>query len=420
MRIRVGEHIAECIIRDPAECLCTVRFFASGAEQPRWERRFEVSKDTSGGFVQPAIGVDRFRVRQGQIELAYYRYCRGPGGREPSRVVRLSVDGAVPDSPQTRPVRAQPSMSIDEVSEAPDWSVLPIHEVSVGAVLHALDQADRPAVAQMLNASSDPRIWTLAAERGAAPRDWKTVDLAEWAFVPAGRTTVPMWVAREPTSIHDWVELLPKLLGPVRASLPPLLKGLAPADASARPITHVGWHEAVVFCDTLSRKHGLELVGQAIGEKLGADGTLDSWDAAATRPASYAEYARSTTGYRLPVAAEWTVYRGLAGRCNDCHGHGLGVGEGGDVTLCGACAGAGSLIARGVAASGRPPSLSTIGESNEWGIFDGVGNVLEWTIHAPEELRRRGIGGTWAPAAPSLEMEDDPRMGLRPVRTAPM
>ncbi len=421
MRIRVGEHIAECIITDPSDCQCVVRFFADGNSMPRWERRFEVSTDTSSGFEKPALGVDRFRVRQGQIELAFYRYCRGPGGREPSRVVRLDLEGEVPESPQTRPVRSGVSKPIDAIAEAPSWSVLPITgPVALGALLHALDQGDSQAVGQMLNASPDPKLWSLASDRGAAPRDWASVSLSEWAFVPAGTTTVAMWVAREPVSIHAWVALLPGELGPVRASLPPLLRALEPADASARPLTSVGWHEALLYCDALSTASGLAPVGAHLRKAMRASGVLEAWDNAGSAPANYDDYARRSTGFRLPVLAEWTIYRGLAGRCGGCNGLGLGVDLEGRPELCDLCHGAGAHAARRVACAGHPPELSTFGEANEWGVFDTVGNVLEWTIHCPGAGRRRAIGGTWSPSPLALQSEGDSRVGLRPVRTAPM
>ena len=416
MRIRVGEHIAECIIADPSDCQCLVRFFAGGASRPRWERRFEVSKDTGGGFEQPALGVDRFRVRQGQIELAYYRYERGPGGREPSRVVRLALDGEIPDSPQTRPVRALATRTVDAVVEAPAWSVLPLDgEVSVGAVLHALDQGDSHGVAQMLNATANPDAWQLAVDRGAAPRDWASVSLSQWAFVPAGSMTVPLWVAREPMSIHRWVELCPEVLGPARASLPPLLRSLDPADASARPVTHVAWHEAAACCDALSRRHQLEPVGKQLEGAL--HGASDVWDAAATVPATYRSYARETVGFRLPVLAEWSMTRGLAGRCTGCAGHGLTLAEDGAPGLCPECSGVGAHTARRV---GDPPALASLGQANEWGVCDAVGNVLVWTVHAPASGRRAAAGAMWSPAPVSLPVFADPRVGVRPVRTAPM
>jgi hypothetical protein len=421
MRVRVGDKIAECVVRDPRDCAVTVRFFVDGEMEPRWERRFEVDSSPSDGFEQPAIGVDRFRVDGEELELAYYRYCGGPGGREPSQIVRMPLDGRPPDEPITKDLPRRTDRTINEVSEAPSWVVLRFGEVTSSAVQFFIDRGQMACVAQLLNATDDRLLWQLAASQGAAPSDFAEVDRDQWVYVPAGRDTVALWVLSEPLSIQRWVDLLPRELGPVRKCLPRLLKRMEPGDAMVRPLTNVGWYDALAYCDRLSAVHGFRSGGEVVEQTFESrNGVYDAWDAAATEPIDYDVYARQIDGYRLPTIAEWSVLRGLAGRCDDCTGYGINVADQGDVRVCLTCSGQGCHNAASVASDKTPPSLSVLGHANEFGIFDGVGNVLEWSVHAGESEQRRVLGATWAPAMFALPLTDDPRVGFRPVRTAPM
>jgi formylglycine-generating enzyme required for sulfatase activity len=136
------------------------------------------------------------------------------------------------------------------------------------------------------------------------------------------------------------------------------------------PVTNVTWHDAVSYCD---------------------------W--------------ASTSAYevRLPTAVEWEYAAGT-----QCFKRGQAV-----------CDGCGSKYD-----NLQPPPVRQF-EPNEWGLYDMLGGVWEWTLDCPEDPRRdctKAItkGGSWYDLPSFIDakyhevfgkQEQDCRIGFRTVLT---
>jgi formylglycine-generating enzyme required for sulfatase activity len=120
---------------------------------------------------------------------------------------------------------------------------------------------------------------------------------------------------------------------------------VANLDTSNFPVERVAWFEAAQFCNALSEAEGLEpyygISGEVV-EIINGDGK----------------------GYRLPTEAEWE-YCARAGHSGE-------YGFDGDVTMLGRFAWFGQNN------GGRTHHVARL-EPNDFGLYDMLGNVWEWT-----------------------------------------
>ncbi len=132
-----------------------------------------------------------------------------------------------------------------------------------------------------------------------------------------------------------------------------------------RPVETVSWKDAVLFCNALSRKAGLE-----------PSYALGSTDAAIT-------FHPAADGYRLPTEAEWE-YACKAGTTAARYGEINAI----------------AWYKSNSAGTTQPVGLKA---PNAWGLYDMLGNVWEWCTDVYDEQvygsYRIFRGGGWADEA---------------------
>ncbi|MDH6670096.1 formylglycine-generating enzyme required for sulfatase activity [Paenibacillus sp. LBL] len=165
-------------------------------------------------------------------------------------------------------------------------------------------------------------------------------------------------------------------------------------DKPQAPIANVSWHDAILFCNTISQKSGLKACYSVSDdrEQVICD--------------------RETDGYRLPTEAEWQ-YACKAGT------GGYRYGELDQIAWYG---------------ENSEGMAHEVGKKlpNAWGLYDMLGNVWEWCwdlydpeVYGPYRVFR---GGSWAEEArgcgatcrrrshPTFRIED---LGFRLARSIP-
>jgi formylglycine-generating enzyme required for sulfatase activity len=120
----------------------------------------------------------------------------------------------------------------------------------------------------------------------------------------------------------------------------------------ACPVERVTWFNAVAYANALSRAEGFPECYDAQGEVIGGETVYDC------------------TGYRLPTEAEWE-YAARAGTTTATYAGDLTREECEDGTLLPIAWFCGSESSQTNPVGGRLP--------NAWGLYDMLGNVLEWT-----------------------------------------
>ena len=184
------------------------------------------------------------------------------------------------------------------------------------------------------------------------------------------------------------------------------------------PVENVSWHEAVAFCNTLSKREGLTECFDCRGSRSAVTCSLKS---AFTGNGGKDYY--KCPGYRLPTEAEWE-YAARAGSAGATYG---GLDE----------------IAWHDGNSERKPHAVGGKKANAWGLYDMIGNVWEWTfdwygsfprgsttdpVGPPSGSNRVFRGGGWYNFAgycrAAIRVGDRPSfrgnyLGFRPSRSGP-
>lgn len=202
-----------------------------------------------------------------------------------------------------------------------------------------------------------------------------------------------------------------------------------PTCGASCPVQNVTWYEAVVYCNRISAREGLEICYTDPSDGTPYDGT----DAELARVPGWPR-GLGCVGYRLPAEAEWE-YAARAGTSSAFHS--------GDITVTG-CDADLNLTPTGWYCNnsgGTHPVAQK--QPNPWGLFDMHGNVLEWVwdwygtygglatdpVGPNSGQTRVHRGGYWrsgaewcrsaARSSHSAGFRTNSEVGLRPARTWP-
>lgn len=276
------------------------------------------------------------------------------------------------------------------------------HSDHLSALRAACFEGDEARIVWILNVVAitpgvDPvPAWAYAAEHVTIPSDWESVDLTRWAWLPTG-----LWMARWPVTCREWASsMTPR----------PEQRG-----APHCPVTHLSWHEALSYCNTLSRPLGAHITPNNGPRTLVFDHGQSSGPGHAWMLNRY-------PGFRLPTQREWRHALGDAYPrvCPTCFG---GVLQ--EPRACPRCRGAGhdnDAIAWHVDNAQGQRHQVGLRQPNQYGLFDMLGNVWEWTWEGAlvgGSHRTRVHTATAHPVregAPTMRAED---VGLRICRRAP-
>mgnify|MGYP002673014440 CR=1 FL=1 len=178
------------------------------------------------------------------------------------------------------------------------------------------------------------------------------------------------------------------------------------------PVENVSWYDAVVFCNKLSEKEGLEPAYSVDGET-----DVEEWGYAPHKSAEFKpeiKWNKNANGYRLPTVEEWQ-YAAKGGQNYKYSGSDDldKVGWYGEIE---------GLVAIGKT---HPVAQKT---PNGYGLYDMSGNVWEWCWGSNSNLSnaRYGCGGSWNYDAGICEVGDKGwyyanntygRLGFRIVRS---
>jgi formylglycine-generating enzyme required for sulfatase activity len=140
------------------------------------------------------------------------------------------------------------------------------------------------------------------------------------------------------------------------------------------PMEKINWHEAVAYCNALSKRAGLQSCYAC---------TDSGWAVTCKDAPAYADQKiYDCPGYRLPTDGEWE-YAYRAGTTTDYYSGNGGVGA-----QCGSNCWSTSLfpceVGWCVSNSGKTTHPVAQKAPNAWGLYDMAGNVQEWCHDRPE------------------------------------
>ena len=161
--------------------------------------------------------------------------------------------------------------------------------------------------------------------RIAAPAGWSSVLTME----PVPDASAEATATRRPVRYHEWLKVWRWAVSNQRASrfsegferyemggysflndaaMGRMATGRYPSHTPAEPVTMISWHDAILWCNALSEKEGLEPAYYADpGHTTPLRSVFDrsKKELRDERPAVY--WKQTATGYRLPTLAEWSA-----------------------------------------------------------------------------------------------------------------
>ena len=133
------------------------------------------------------------------------------------------------------------------------------------------------------------------------------------------------------------------------------------------PVECVNWYDCIIFCNALSKKHGLHPVYYVGEEPIGKDTKIEDFENIEIRHMPDNEL----NGYRIPTDDEWeyACRAGSTGAIYDIKDPQTGEKREGKATEV-------AWTAQNSEGTTKEVGLK---EPNAWGLYDMLGNVYEWT-----------------------------------------